>query len=599
MKLLGVDFESTWKKGVRDAGSHGPLIYCMHPDTEIYICSLATPDETIVGHPDEIPWEEFLGPEWEWVSHNRTFDMAAYTRVLFESERPIGFPETWHCSADLGAYLGIKRDLKSCVKYLLDIEISKDVRAKTNGKTGEQILEQMGEDIHAYVASDAELTYQIWEEYGEELPEHERWLSMHTTRMAHAGLGVDRDLLEEHRHRLTRETSKLADKLPWTKMLDRKGKHYFTPTSRTGILDYCADREIDPPKTLAKDSPVFDAWVEIQDGDEAEWALALQKYRTVDRSRNLLENLSGRCKVWDRPRIPYGLKYHGAHTGRWSGDGGFNMQNMSRSEKNGIKIRNLFVPSQPYLTFIVCDLSQIEARVLLWEAGDTEQLEMIEGGMDVYEAHARKTMGYKDPRPLSEVDPDMRRYAKVRVLGLGYAAGAKTFKDYAWTQHKLELTLQQAKKVVGDFRKANRPITQYWQMLKNRVVRGARRNDGDWFEELPSGRYLYYRDVVSSRGTKAINQMGAGHRFFHPGLLTENRISAISRDIMGYSIRAVEEELDLRVRLHVHDELVVEVPKNDAEVHQEKIERIMSRRPEWAPDLPIGCESHIMERYDK
>ena len=90
--------------------------------------------------------------------------------------------------------------------------------------------------------------------------------------------------------------------------------------------------------------------------------------------------------------FPFSIKYFGGHTGRFSGDGGLNIQNMPRGAIMGVDLRALFIP-RPGKTFIIADLAQIEARITLWLAKDFETLALVEEGISVYEAHAIATMG--------------------------------------------------------------------------------------------------------------------------------------------------------------------------------------------------------------
>lgn len=117
--------------------------------------------------------------------------------------------------------------------------------------------------------------------------------------------------------------------------------------------------------------------------------------------------------------LPIQLKYFGANaTGRWSGDGGRNYQNLPAPhslERLGLPdVRRCLVPPENH-KFIIADFSQIEARLMLWQAGDTEQLKMIESGVSVYEAHARKTMNWKGG-DLKKEDAALYSLAKARVL---------------------------------------------------------------------------------------------------------------------------------------------------------------------------------------
>ena len=75
--------------------------------------------------------------------------------------------------------------------------------------------------------------------------------------------------------------------------------------------------------------------------------------------------------------MSYNLKYFGADaTGRWSGDAGFNVQNMPRETKYGVNIRNIITAPEGK-TFIVSDLSQIEPRLTAFIAGDMDFLKLI------------------------------------------------------------------------------------------------------------------------------------------------------------------------------------------------------------------------------
>jgi DNA polymerase I-like protein with 3'-5' exonuclease and polymerase domains len=95
------------------------------------------------------------------------------------------------------------------------------------------------------------------------------------------------------------------------------------------------------------------------------------------------------------------------------------MQNLTKGKLFGASVRDLFVPRDGH-KFIIADLSNIEPRCAAAIAGDTEFLELVGKGMDIYEAYARKALGYKDPRPLKEVDNDLRQRSKIAVFGLGY-----------------------------------------------------------------------------------------------------------------------------------------------------------------------------------
>ena len=59
------------------------------------------------------------------------------------------------------------------------------------------------------------------------------------------------------------------------------------------------------------------------------------------------------------------------------------------------------------------------------------------------------------------------------------------------------------------------------------------------------------------------------------------------------------EDAGLPIVLHVHDEIVCEVPEAEAEEALATMEKIMSTPPTWAPDLPVEAEGGIFDRYTK
>ena len=128
----------------------------------------------------------------------------------------------------------------------------------------------------------------------------------------------------------------------------------------------------------------------------------LQEYRSLSGLLKLLDKIKGRLRT--DSTLPFGLKYFGSEiTGRFSGSGGVNMLNLLKDSPQGVNVRQLIVPREGN-KLVVVDLANIEVRTGAYLVGDDELLDMIRNGMDVYEAHARATMGYSDPRPLREVD---------------------------------------------------------------------------------------------------------------------------------------------------------------------------------------------------
>ena len=163
----------------------------------------------------------------------------------------------------------------------------------------------------------------------------------------------------------------------------------------------------------------------------------LELLRTLGRSSTAKYEA---MKQWADPqdwRVRGSLIYHGASTGRWTGVG-VQPQNFPKGKLDGsmestwtqllskhppfpdimetlsYAIRGAITASPQHVLF-VADYAAIEARVLLWLAGDDEALKLFRTGQDIYCDMASHIYG----RPISKADKDERALGKVAILGLG------------------------------------------------------------------------------------------------------------------------------------------------------------------------------------
>jgi len=306
--------------------------------------------------------------------------------------------------------------------------------------------------------------------------------------------------------------------------------------------------------------------------------------------------------------MAYGMKYMGAHTGRWSGDAKFNVQNLPRNEMFGVDLRGCIVPRDGK-KFIICDLAQIEPRVLAWLSGNTGLLEAVRNGYGIYEA-AAKNMGLwtGEKGTLKKSDAPLYQLVKAMVLGLGYGAGAKKFALIAKMQYGLDMTEVKSGQLVNDFRNRNQPILGLWRKLEGDFQRA--KADKQLEVGLPSGRVLTYRNIMSQWPEKqkydksgkvrkpswtACVERGGPQIPFYGGKLCENLVQAVARDVMGHAVLRLE-KAGFPVVMHVHDEAICEV---DNSTPADEIERLMSVCPDWLEGCPIGAEATDAVRYKK
>lgn len=318
--------------------------------------------------------------------------------------------------------------------------------------------------------------------------------------------------------------------------------------------------------------------------------------------------------------LPVPLKYHGAHTGRWSGGEKINLQNLgSRGHKLVNAVRELLLaPAEHEL--VIVDSSQIEARGTGWVAGQWDLLEKFESGEEIYCGFAEKVLGYPVRKPRKDGIPAIEaRYqwarnsvGKVGVLGCGYGMGPRKAVGYA----KGTIDLATAERLVKTYREENPAITQFWTDVERaftytyrygrpcvmpRGIQFRQTDECDVILVLPNGRELKYHSVRMEEGKygpslRVYNELLHEWGHIWGGHLTENIVQAISRDILWEAIAKLEAD-GIHVALHIHDELIIVVPKGRGERVLNKAIKILSERPAWAPELPLAAEGLVTTRY--
>lgn len=353
-------------------------------------------------------------------------------------------------------------------------------------------------------------------------------------------------------------------------------------------------------------------------------------------------------------RLRGSLVYWGAHTGRWTGRG-FQPQNLPRPVKGlpvdawapdapalaeeldvpladvlGSMLRGVLVAPDGWQLAIV-DYASVEARGLLWLAGDEDGLEVYRRGEDPY---IRAAAGIFEI-PEAEVTSTQRQAGKVAVLACGYQGGVGAFARMAgaygldtsgldvqgivdaWRdQYPLVAGRRKGRWETPDGRWVTTRKGGLWQDVRGAawaVTRGAPPMvvgrcewslvDGHLVCTLPSGRPLVYRDarveeVDSAWGGRVQGLTYAGPRgrtSTYGGKLVENLTQAVCRDLLADALVRLEAQ-GVRVVMHVHDEIIAEVQGPEG---LRAVEAAMLAAPAWAAGFPIGVEGHLAARYGK
>lgn len=276
-------------------------------------------------------------------------------------------------------------------------------------------------------------------------------------------------------------------------------------------------------------------------------------------------------------------------------------------------IRTMLIP-KPGCEFIVADFSAIEARVLAWLAGEQWRLDAFKAGQDIYCASASQMFGV--PVVKHGINGELRQKGKVAELACGYggAAGALI------SMGALDMGLKEDElpDIISSWREANPEIVKFWYAVEKAAIDTVKdHNDrsvgriGFQFSAntlwivLPSGRRLAYikpklqpnrfgRIAVTYEG------LGANNKWIrmetYSGKLTENITQATARDLLAEAMWRME-QAGLDIVGHVHDEVILEVPRDSITV--DAVCDIMNHNPAWADGLPLESDGYKGNYYFK
>lgn len=276
-------------------------------------------------------------------------------------------------------------------------------------------------------------------------------------------------------------------------------------------------------------------------------------------------------------------------------------------------IRTMLIP-KPGCEFIVADFSAIEARVLAWLAGEKWRLDAFKRGDDIYCASASQM--FHVPVVKHGINGELRQKGKVAELACGYggAAGALI------SMGALDMGLREEELpgLIDDWRNSNPRIVQFWWDVEKAAIETIKDHKNHsvgrigfqfaantlWIV-LPSGRKLAYikpkmqpnrfgRMAITFESLNQNNAWSRGETY--SGKLVENITQATARDLLAEAMWRMEQR-GLDIVGHVHDEVILEVPRNSISV--DEVCAIMGQNPAWADGAPLAAAGYRGDWYFK
>lgn len=271
------------------------------------------------------------------------------------------------------------------------------------------------------------------------------------------------------------------------------------------------------------------------------------------------------------------------------------------------------IQAKEYCTFAVADYSAIEARVIAWLAKEQWRQDTFKNGGDIYCASASQM--FHVPVVKHGQNGHLRQKGKIAELALGYGGGTGALK--AMGGESMGLTDAEMTEIVMKWRAASPNIVGLWstfdrafrKAIGGSIVRLDKekmmffRKAGNVYIQLPNGRLIAYvnPEIVDGKICfMGLNQTTRQWQVIETwgGKITENVIQAIARDCLCETLLKLEEG-GYNPVMHVHDEVICEVPESVGDKCLEGLKHIMGQSPEWAQDLVLTADGFISKYYKK
>lgn len=630
---ISMDFETYSECDIRKSGAYA---YANHPTTEVLCLAWAVnDDDPELWTPDQpIPHRLLTyihagGAEvWAW---NSFFEMCIWNLVLKWQEIPI---EQYRDTAALAAAQAYPRALGKCGEALgLKGDAAKDKRGKIliqrvcKPYRGKRVRDKdLYRELYDYclqdVVAEREIRNRLRNLRG---LENDIWIT--DQRINWRGVRLDKESIDNALYIIQKHGQTLN-----ARVYEITGGILDSTSSRAKSLKWIQSQGYN---MAGYDKPSVDDAVNdpecpenVREFLEIRQAMSKSSTKKYDSMKSVLGQ-DGRAHGI--------LLYHGAATGRWAGRH-FQPQNLPRptiddvdsvieqmKQRNPDKLdnepmeamssclRGMLVASKDH-RLLCADYSSIEARAIAWLADHQSVLQVFEDGKDIYKFTAAEMYRID----YEQVDKDQRFVGKVATLALGYQGGVRAFQKMAEV-YGADVDENQALKIRNDWRDANAPIVKLW-VSTERAARNAvsykgnvypaakgefKYVNGDLLFKLPSGRILSFPEAKLTQGDRGLDLVYSGmnnhtHRWgaikAYGGSLVQSITQAVARDLLAEAVLRLENH-GYPVVLHVHDEIVADVPNEKGSLSE--FEELMCVLPKWAKGIPVEAEGYESERYRK
>ena len=456
-------------------------------------------------------------------------------------------------------------------RYLNYVPISIETLIGPKGKRQKSMRSVGLPEVTEYAGEDADITYQLKEKIQEEikrnqleqlLNEVEQPLSFVLADMEYIGVSIDPGTL----HEMSSELGILSEKIE-KEIYELAGESFnIGSPKQLGVILFEKLKLIEKPKKTKTGQYATGEDVLSKLANDHEITRKILEYREYQKLKSTYVDALPKLVNPRDNRVHTDYRQTVAATGRLSSNNP-NLQNIPIRTEKGREIRKAFVAENGDYQILSADYSQIELRIMAAFSGDESMIGAFREGRDIHANTASKVFKV----PIDQVDPNMRRKAKEVNFGIIYGISA-----FGLSQN-LNIPRGEASEIIQSYFNEFPAVKQYMDQAVSKAKEKG-------YVETILGRRRYLRNINSRNFTT---------RGFDERNAVNAPIQGSAADMIKIAMVNIhrwmkEEQLQSKMIMQVHDELVFEAHHAEVDQLKNKVENFMKTAIELDVPMEVG-----------
>ena len=510
------------------------------------------------------------------VGQNLKFDIPILSRHKIQLDK-------FHADTMLMSYVlnstATRHGMDKLASYYLDYETIK--YGDVAGTASKQIsFSEVEIDVATnYAAEDADITLRLYNKLEgllEDKPTQKKLLEDVEYPLVHVlskveqnGAKIDKEKLAAHSEELGEKISDLS-----SQAFKIAGEE-FNLDSPKQLLEILYEKlKLPVLKKTPKGQPSTNEETLQRLSEEYELPKIILQYRTLAKLKSTYTDSLIKIENPATQRIHTSYQQAITSTGRLSSTEP-NLQNIPIKTSEGRRIREAFVPEKGNV-LISADYSQIELRIMAHLSKDKNLTNAFNKGLDVHSSTAAEVFGVN----IENVTDEQRRSAKAINFGLMYGMSA-----FGLTR-QLDIPRTDAQKYLDTYFERYTGVKDYMANTKAQAKE-------DMFVETIMGRRLYLNEINAANGPRR----QAAERAAINAPLQGSAADIIKKAMIDINTFLDKELPQTRMIMQVHDELIFETPKADAEEILNLMKDMMEKAVKL--DIPLIADAAIGQNWNE